>query len=182
VKHPIAEVTIGAGPGNIPPCGDVPAGGVCKQRQNLDRTRVGGVEVDLEYRPSPEWAVSGSYFFNDNEVLSAPNQPQLEGKRGAQVPRHQFTVSLSYINPSLLNVSVQGRYVGDQFEDDLNTLKLGDFFVVDLMLSRQIKTGWEVFLRAENLFDRTYEVGKSADGIVSIGAPILVHGGVRARF
>jgi iron complex outermembrane receptor protein len=89
---------------------------------------------------------------------------------------------LDYTNPALLSASIQGRYVGDQFEDDLNTLKLGDFFVVDLMLSRALKTGWEAFLRVENLFDRTYEVAKSADGIVSIGAPLLVHGGIRARF
>lgn len=182
VEDPIANVTIGTGPGTIPPCGFVPAGGVCRQRQNLDRTRIRGIEFELEYRPHTYWTVSGSYLFNETEVLSAPNQPALEGKRIAQVPKHQFTVKLSFTHPALLNVSVQGRFVGDQFEDDLNTLKLGDFFVVDLFLSRQIMKGWEAFLAVENLFDRTYEVGKTADGIVTIGAPVLVHGGIQARF
>jgi outer membrane receptor protein involved in Fe transport len=186
VSDPVANVTIGPGPGTVAPCGFVPAGGVCRQRQNLDRTRIRGIETELEYRPHPSWTFSGSYLFNDTEVLSASNQPELEGKRIAQVPRHQFALKLNYTNPALVNVSVQGRYVGDQFEDDINSLKLGNFFVVDLMLWRSIPipkvSASELFFAVENLFDRTYEVGKTTDGIVTIGAPLLVHGGIRVRF
>jgi outer membrane receptor protein involved in Fe transport len=186
VEDPVANVTKGTGPGTVAPCGFVPAGGVCRQRQNLGRTQIRGVEAELEYRPFVPWTLSGSYLFNDTEVLSAPNQPALEGKRIAQVPEHQFTLKLTYTNPALLNFYIQGRYVGDQFEDDLNSLKLGDFFVVDLMLWRPIPipkvSAGEVFLGVENLFDRTYEAGKTTDGIVTIGAPLLVHGGIRVRF
>ena len=187
VKDPVVNVTKGIGQGAVmAPCGFVPAGGVCRQRENLDRTRIRGIEAELEYRPHPSWAFSGSYLYNHTDVLSAPNQPELEGKRIAQVPRHQFTLKLGYTNPALINVSVQGRWVGDQFEDDINSLKLGDYFVVDLMLWRPIpvpklSTG-EIFLAVENLFNRTYDVGKTADGVVTIGAPVLVHGGVRVRF
>ncbi|HLC20604.1 MAG TPA: TonB-dependent receptor, partial [Candidatus Methylomirabilis sp.] len=186
VEDPVVNVTIGAGPGNIVPCGFVPAGGVCRQRQNLDRTRIRGIEAEVEYRPYAFLTLSGSYLFNETEVLSAPRQPELEGKRIAQVPRHQFALKLIYTNPALVNVSVQGRYVGDQFEDDINSLRLGDYFVVDLMLWRSIPvpkvSASELFLAVENLFDRTYEVGKTTDGIVTIGAPLLVHGGIRVRF
>jgi outer membrane receptor protein involved in Fe transport len=186
VKDPIVNVTKGIGPGTVAPCGFVPAGGVCRQRENLDRTRIRGIEAELEYRPFLRWTFTGSYLYNHTEVLSAPNQPDLEGKRIAQVPRHQFTLKLGYINPALVNVSIQGRFVGDQFEDDLNTLKLGDFFVVDLMLWRPIPvpkfSAGEIFLAVENLFDRTYEAGKTADGIVTTGMPLLVHGGLKVRF
>jgi outer membrane receptor protein involved in Fe transport len=186
VEDPIANVTIGAGPGTISPCGFVPAGGVCRQRQNLDRTRIRGIEAELEYHPYVSWTFSGSYLFNDTEVLSAPSQPELEGKRIAQVPKHQFTLKLSYTNPTLINFYIQGRYVGDQFEDDINSLNLGDYFVMDLMLWRSIPVPGvsigELFFAVENLFDRTYEAGKTTDGIVTIGAPLLVHGGIRVRF
>ncbi|MDE2321868.1 MAG: TonB-dependent receptor [candidate division NC10 bacterium] len=187
VKDPIVNVTKGIGQGaTVDPCGFVPAGGVCRQRQNLDRTRIRGIEAELEYRPFLRWTFSGSYLYNNTQVVSAPTQPELEGKRIAQVPRHQFTLKLGYTNPALINFYVQGRFVGDQFEDDLNSLKLGDYFVVDLMLWRPIPlpklSAGEIFLAVENLFDRTYEAGKTADGVVTIGAPVLVHGGVRVRF
>lgn len=182
LKDPIANVTIGSGPGTVVPCGFVPAGGVCRQRQNLDRSRIRGVEAVLEYRPDTSWVASASYLFNDTEVLSAPNQPELEGKRIAQVPQHQLTLKLGYSNPALFNATIQGRYVATQFEDDLNSLTLGDFFVVDLLLSRQIMKGWEAFFGVENLFDKTTEAGKTSDGLVTIGAPLLVHGGIQAHF
>ncbi|HWQ70492.1 MAG TPA: TonB-dependent receptor, partial [Patescibacteria group bacterium] len=187
VKDPVVNVTKGVGQGAVmEPCGFVPVGGVCRQRENLDRTRIRGIEAELEYHPLPRWAVSGSYLYNHTDVLSAPNQPELEGKRIAQVPRHQFTLKLGYTNPALVNVSVQGRFIGDQFEDDLNTLKLGDYFVVDLMVWRPIPlpklSAGEIFFAVENLFDRDYEAGKTADGIITTGTPLLVHGGVRVRF
>lgn len=53
---------------------------------------------------------------------------------------------------------------------------------MDLLLSRRIMKGWEAFFSVENLFDRTSEVGKTADGIVTIGTPVLAHGGIRGRF
>jgi outer membrane receptor protein involved in Fe transport len=190
VKDPVVNVTTGTNTGsstiNIAPCGPVPAGGVCRQRQNLDRTRIRGIEAELEYRPYLRWALSGSYLYNHTEVVSAPTQPALEGKRIAQVPRHQFTLKLGYTNPTLINFYVQGRFVGNQFEDDINSLKLSDYFVMDLMLWRPIPvpklSAGEIFLGVENLFNRTYDVGKTADGVVTIGAPVLVHGGVRVRF
>lgn len=190
VKDPVVNVTRGINTGSsgitIAPCGFVPAGGVCRQRENLDRTRIRGIEAELEYRPHRQWTLSGSYLYNHTEILSAPNQPELEGKWIAQVPRQQFTLKVDYTNPTLMNVSVQGRFIGDQFEDDLNTLKLGDYFVVDLMAWRSIPlpkvSAGEVFLAVENLFDRTYEVAKTADGITTTGMPVLVHGGLRVRF
>ncbi len=187
LKDPVANVTIAkaASSGVIPPCGFVPSGGSCRQRQNLERNRIRGIEVELEYRPNSSWVMSGSYLFNDTEVLSAPNQPQLEGNQIAQVPEHRFTLILSYSNPDILTVTIEGRYVGEQFEDDLNSITLDDFFVVNLQLSRQIMKGWEVFLGVENLFNTTYEVGKTGtpgNEIVTIGAPLLIHGGIQAQF
>ena len=71
------------------------------------------------------------------------------------------------------------RFVGSQFEDDQNTLRLGSYWVFDLFLSRRITQWAEVYVGFENLFNTTYSVGRSTDGVVSIGAPLMVHGGVR---
>ena len=36
-----------------------------------------------------------------------------------------------------------------------------------------------VYLGIQNMFNTTYTVGRTSDGVVSIGAPLLVHGGFR---
>jgi len=35
---------------------------------------------------------------------------------------------------------------------------------------------------AENIFDRVYTTGRTTDGVISIGEPFMVRGGVRLRF
>ena len=53
---------------------------------------------------------------------------------------------------------------------------------VDLFLSRAFAKWGEAFLAVENLFDRVYSVGRTTNGVTSIGAPRLVRGGIRLAF
>jgi outer membrane receptor protein involved in Fe transport len=177
----ISNVTLGLGPGTVPPCGFVPEGGICRQRQNLEEVRIAGLEAEAEHRPSPFWRISVSYLLSRPEIREAPQEPGLEGNRLAQVPEHQAVARLDHTNVDRLAGSLQLRYVGEQFEDDLNTLTLADALTVDLLLRRRVCQGLELFLAVENVFDETIEAGRTADGLVSIGAPRLVHGGLRFR-
>ncbi len=78
-----------------------------------------------------------------------------------------------------MSSSLQGRFVGDRFEDDLNTLPIEDFFVVDFLVNRRVNSWSEVFLTVENVFDTEYEVRASTNGMVEIGAPRIIQAGVR---
>jgi outer membrane receptor protein involved in Fe transport len=182
LKDPISNVTL-APP--FPP--DCPSGTVCRQRQNLGRTRSRGVEVELRYTPTRAWVLSASYLYNESTVREFPADPSLEGKRVPQVPKHMYTLGVQYLNPRLVNAAILGRFVGDQFEDDRNENELQSFFIANVHLWRPIPlpltTAGELFLAVENLFDSTYAVGKDpATGIVTTGSPRLVHGGLRFRF
>ena len=176
VKDLVANVTLAT------PLPDCPAGTTCRQRQNLDLARVRGVETELQARVARDWRVIGSYLFADARVVDAPQQPALEGKRLAQVPEHSAALSLRYNNPAIITGAITGRYIGPQFEDDLNTLPLGGYVVFDVVLSRAITKWSEAFVAVENLFDRTYSTGRTSEGVVSIGAPRFVHGGLRLAF
>ncbi len=172
----IANVTLTT---RLPDC---PAGTTCRQRQNLDRARIRGVETELELRPARDWRIIAGYTFTDATVLDAPQQVALEGKRLAQVPRHGASVTVRYDNPALLTAAATVRFVGRQFEDDLNTLPLGSYALVDLFLSRRLARWAEVFVGIANLLDTTYTTGRTSEGVVSIGAPFRAHGGVRLSF
>jgi outer membrane receptor protein involved in Fe transport len=176
VEHLILNVTRTA---RLPDC---PPGTTCRQRQNVDLGRIRGVETDVEWVPARGWRLLASHLFTDARVEEAPQQRALEGKRLAQVPEQTYTLGLRWEDPRLVNVGVTGRFVGRQFEDDLNTLPLGSVFVVDVFLSRAVARWGEVFVAVENLLDETYATGRTSEGVISIGAPRLVRGGLRVTF
>jgi outer membrane receptor protein involved in Fe transport len=178
----VSNVTLGLGPGTVAPCGFVPAGGICRQRQNLEEVRVAGLEAEAEHRPTPFWRISASYLLSRPEIRKSPRDPGLEGNRLAQVPEHQIVARLGYANVDRLAGSLQLRYGGEQYEDDLNTLVLDGYLVTDLLLRRRLRQGLELFAGVENLFGETVEAGRTADGVVSVGAPRLIHGGIRFSF
>jgi len=77
-------------------------------------------------------------------------------------------------------VGVQGRFVGEQYDDDQNTFLLRRFFVMDAMVSHSLRPGVEVFAAAENLLNQRYDVGLTP--ILSVGPPILARAGIRLQF
>lgn len=182
VDDAIANVSIGPGAGAVlDPCGFVPEGGSCRQRNNLTATRSRGIEAELTYRYGPLWTGKVNYLYNKSEVEEA-DLIALEGRRLPQIPEHDLVLQLNYNRPEIVRARVQGRYGGDQFEDGLNSLKLDGYFVLDIAIARPLGKGREIFLQMENLLDETYEVGRSSNGIVTIGTPRLVHGGLRFYF
>jgi outer membrane receptor protein involved in Fe transport len=179
VEDSIANVTIGFGPATVAPCGLVPAGGVCRQRQNLERTEIYGGELELEWRPTPRWRFLTSYLFTDAEIIHARQQPELEGNRLAQVPESQGSMTLEWSDPRRFTITAMGRFVDEQFEDDLNSLELASAVVVDVAIQVPVGDRVNAFLGLENVSDEEIESGKTADGLTTIGTPFIVHGGLR---
>ena len=176
VKDLVANVTVST---RLPDC---PVGTTCRQRQNLDLARVRGVETELDVELARDWRLIASHLYTDARVEEAEQQPTLEGKRLAQVPAHTAALSVRYTNSAVVAGAVTARYVGPQYEDDLNTLPLGGFVVVDVVLSRALTRWSEAFVAVENLFDRTYATGRTSEGVISVGTPRFVRGGIRLSF
>jgi outer membrane receptor protein involved in Fe transport len=169
----IGNVTIGEGPGTFKPGGFLPAGGVLRQRRNLDRVEVLGVEAKLLWQFADAWRLRAQYVQTHAVVGSAAEARQLEGKRLAQAPEQVAVAALDW-SQGAWHGTAQLRYVGEQFEDDLNTLELAPFTTVDLSLGYRFSERASAIVRVENLFDTEAETGKTASGLISIGPPRLV--------
>ena len=91
---------------------------ITRQRQNLGRTRSPGAELDGVAHLSSFIEISGGYQYVHAYVEDS--FAALNGKSVPEVPRHQFTWEARYWRPERLMLSVQGRYAGAQYDDDLN--------------------------------------------------------------
>lgn len=169
ITRPIANVTLSVTPALI-----------TRQRQNLGRTRSRGVEIETEARITNTVSLSGGYQYVAATVLQFPSNRALEGLLIPQTPRHQFTFQARYANPARFTLSVQGRAVSTQFDDDQNLLPLDRFFALDLFAARQLGRHVEVFAAFENLFDQRYAIGRTP--VVTLGPPVLGRVGLRLRF
>ncbi|WP_241759657.1 TonB-dependent receptor [Pyxidicoccus parkwayensis] len=153
--------------------------GTTRQRQNLGRARVRGVEVGVDWRLSRRWTALLAYTFVDPTVLLAPGQPELVGRQLAQDPRHRGTAIVSFEDPALLTATVQLRVTGPQYEDDLNERGMGGYALVDVAASRHLFWKLDVFGAVENLFDREYLAGRA--GVDTLGPPLTARVGLRLR-
>jgi outer membrane receptor protein involved in Fe transport len=158
---------------------NVTTGPNSRQRRNLGQARIQGFEFDANWPFAPHWSLDAAATVADTEVTEAPGQPQLVGKELPQAPRTQGRIALAFDDSSRWTATVSVRYIGEQYENDINTLPLGDVWLTDLFASWHATRRLDVFLAVENLFDETYLVGRS--GVDTVGQPRFVHGGVRMR-
>jgi len=177
LKDPVTNVTLYRTP-PVPAVLLCPPGTtICRQKQNLGEARIRGVEASADWRLARTWLVGASYSYIDARVTSAPGNDALVGKRLAQNPLYRATASLLYDDPRTFSAGATVRALGQQYEDDLNTLPLGEVVLVDLYGAWHASRTVDVFLSVNNLLDETYLVGRA--GVDTIGQPLFVHGGLR---
>src|ERR1700686_3025508 len=161
---------------------------VLRQKQNLGRIRSRGLELDGVVHLGRDVQINFGYesnFFTALNYHIPPASFSLLGKKVAQVPQNVFTWEARYWNPSRIMVSVQGRFVGNQFDDDQNLYPLGRFYTMDLQIGRNLTRNLEIFAAAENILDERYNVANTptANGsLFNIGPPILYRLGLRLNF
>ena len=152
---------------------------ITEQRENLGRTRSRGFELDAESRLNKRLEISGGYQYVAATVVSFPANTALVGLDVPEVPRNQFTVQARYWHPSSFVLSVEGRFVGRQFDDSRNQFLLPRYFALDLLVAHSLGRGVEAFAAFENLFDQRYYVELTPTPM--LGPPIQARVGLRYR-
>jgi outer membrane receptor protein involved in Fe transport len=166
----IANVTMGQGPGTFPGVGFVAAGGVYRVRENIGAIVSRGIEIDGGLERGP-WRLSAGWSLADARVRAAGVAAPLNGLRPAQTPRSTGTASLAWQGPRRAELSVTGRYVSAQYEDDLNRQRLAGAFTIAAAARLPVARGVAIEARGENLANRRVYAGISGDGIVERAAP-----------
>ncbi|MGH9740629.1 MAG: TonB-dependent receptor [Candidatus Acidiferrales bacterium] len=166
----------------VNPIANVPLSATTEERENLGRISAPGFEVDAVDRVTSDFQLSAGYQYVDSKVVSAPNQPALLYTWVQEVPHNSFTFEARYDKPSLFAVSFDGRVIGQQL--DTTGLYLGNFFVLDAMISRRIAHGIQAYGAFENFTNQQYYISSLNPGVSppNIGLPFTARIGIRYNF
>lgn len=178
LDDPIANVTLAHGPGVFPGVGFVSAAGEYRQRQNLRAIDSRGVEIDGSIGLG-RFTLSAGYSFAEADVVGTGPAAPLDGLRPAQTPRHSGAATLAWSPRDGAHASLSARYVGEQFEDDLNRQTLDGALTFDAALLWPISSHLSLEARGENLADERVEAGISSDGTIERATPRTLWVGLR---
>jgi len=197
IRNPVSNVSLNQG-------------GTQLQRQNLGRTRIWGIQSDVDYRLGTAWRISGGYLYNQAKVVEFAANPVLvnncNGIAGAscflpQVPTHRGSMRVAYVNPKYATIALGVQVIGRQFDDDLNARFVPAAALTDAGYPAAVSTTTHPGLPKYTVIDLTAsrEVGRNFDVFVAAqnladrqyfvgtlptttGSPRLVSAGVRVRF
>lgn len=148
-----------------------------RQRGNVDAVVAKGLELSGEAILG-QIALSGSYAYSNSKVRASGSAFALNGLSPAQSPRHAANATIRWTADTGAIFSATARYVGAQFEDDLESNILPSALTVDgfaqIPLTRHVAlTG-----RVENIFNEAV-VTRKVDNSIDLGTPRILWIGLK---
>jgi len=177
----VTNVTIGAGPATFPVAGFIPAGGALRQRQNAGEIDAYGFEGEAfgELWKSLSWraAVAATHARVDGGSAA----PQLTGLRPAETPELTVTGGLDWRPLDRLDLTLDARYEGGRWDDDLNTRKLHAGTELNMRAGWSVAPHAEVYAAVDNVANAKLDTAIAGDGTVSFAEPRMVRVGFAYR-
>lgn len=147
---------------------------ITRQRENGDARTVGS-ELELEYRAFRDVTFTTSWALNNAKLttgeldgLRVPQVPRVAGSAGVRATHNRFTATGTV------------RFIGQQFDDDLNTFVLDSGTLVDGRVSWRVARSLDVFAAVENATDEELDTAKTPTR--TIGAPRTARAGITFRY
>ena len=177
LKDAIANVTLGEGPGQFPEVGFVAAGGVFRQRRNVDAVKVHGIEASGDWTSGP-WFVRAGASLTHARMEGSGTAAFLDGLRPAQTPKFAGTLAAGWEQDGK-SAQLVLRRIGAQFDDDLNEDVLKGATTLDAYASWPVTRRLQLVLRGENITDALVEAAINGDGSIERATPRTLWIGLR---
>ena len=164
VEHAIANVTTGV---NL------------RQRQNVDAIRAKGLEFAAS-ATAGRFSLDGSLALTDAVVEASGAQAGINGLRPAQTPKIAASATLNWRPAPRWQAAVSLRYLGSQYEDDLNSANslMPAATTIGALVQAPLGGALTLVLRGENLANVSV-VTRNQAGSIDIGTPRTIWAGVR---
>ena len=155
---------------------------ITRQRQNSDKIRAAGVELEADARLTPTFSLNAQMVFTSSHYHGSVATPAVEGNTVPQVPTVQGGFGLTWTDPRWFTAATQVRFSGEQFDDDLNTpaYVLKAYAVWDAQVNRAITRGINAFVAVENITNTEFDTARTP--IRNIGWPRSLRVGARVAW
>ena len=130
----------------------------------IDKARSTGAEFELNGEIAPGWDLSANYSYDQAEIVSDRVNPDNNGNRLQNAPRHAGALYLSHELqvsglPGTFRLGGGARYVGSRAGDPDNSFTLPDYVVADSFVAwnnRLFGEKTQLRLNINNLFNQHY--------------------------
>lgn len=130
----------------------------------IDKARSSGAEFELNGEIAPGWDLSANYSYDQAEIVSDRVNPDNNGNRLQNAPRHAGALYLSHDMqitglPGTFRLGGGARYVGSRAGDPENSFTLPDYVVADSFVAwnnRLFGEKTQLRLNINNLFNQHY--------------------------
>ena len=146
---------------------------------NLGKSRSQGVEVLLDTRIHRKWSVNASYTYADARVIEDPN-PALVGNLIPEVAPHIGILGIRYRGDDGTSIDLRGRVLSRSYGEAENVTPSPAHRVVDVSVSRPVRSWLDAYAVLENIFDEHY-YQVLTPAALRTGQPRSVSAGLRIR-
>ncbi|MDD2702768.1 MAG: TonB-dependent receptor, partial [Candidatus Omnitrophica bacterium] len=130
-------------------------GGTTKIKQNVGKVQIYGIETDMRADIFRWLSVFSNYTFNISKIMKHSDM-SLKGKYLTYTPRNKYSIGGIFKIPKIADIEVAARHIGHVFNNDANTQKIKDYFVLDFTLSRKFTDNFDLSIKVENAADKRY--------------------------
>ncbi len=125
-----------------------------KQRRNVARVDMYGVETSLSAPLGRHLNVSAGLTCNKSAIDRFPRRPDLEGKILTYSPRQKAGVTLDFL--TFIDGALTWQWTGKQYTDNLNQEAIEAYHLLHLNIFRSISKNMRAGLTIRNLLDEQY--------------------------
>lgn len=159
-------------------CGVDPIFGVNFCAVNAGLARAQGIEGSAKFKLVRDQLWIKSLDLQFRYTYTSTND--LTGGQDTRLPKwplNQWSTILSYQPIEALRANLEGRFVGQRYNNVGNTQPIGSFYVWNLSATYEINKSFQLYTRVDNIFNRKYEE------VLFFGTPVRsVFAGVRMNF
>jgi len=118
--------------------------------------QVDGLELGVSGTITPKWRMFGGYTYLRSDLKNNGASSANDGNDFPNTPRHSFSLWSTYQPTAKLTLGAGAYYVGSQFGDPANKLKIPSYWRFDAMAGYKFNDRMMAQLNVLNLTNKTY--------------------------